>query len=180
MKVPSENFKINQERLDLPLTTVGSNSNIRSGSIIYCGSSIGDNFVTGHNVLIREKNLIGDNVSIGSGSIIEHSIVIGDNVRLHSSCFIPEFTIIEDGAWIGPCVTLTNSKYPNQTWSKDKLQACKISRGAIIGANVTILPGVVIGENCLVGAGSVVTKSVPSGKVVFGVPAKVMSDNNYR
>ena len=158
---------------DSPKAILGKNSLIRKGTIIYRGVKIGDGFQAGHNALIREKCKIGNNVSVGSGSIIEHSVLIGDQVRLHSGCFIPEHTVIESGAWLGPCVTITNSKFPNRPDSKLLLQGVKICTGAIIGANVTLLPGVVIGANSLVGAGSVVTKNIPPNVIAFGNPAKV-------
>ena len=63
---------------------------------------IGDRFQTGHHALVREANTIGDDVSIGSLSVVEHHVTIGDGVRIHSQYFVPEFTVLEEGAWIGP------------------------------------------------------------------------------
>ena len=150
---------------------IGDNCFIRSGTTIYAGNKIGHNFVTGNKVNIRENNSIGNNVSVGTLSIIEHSVKIGNDVRIHSGAFIPEFSIIEDSAWIGPRVVLTNSKYPARDDSKEKLSGVYISKKAIIGANVTILPGVTIGENSVIGAGSVVTKDVEDNVIFAGNPA---------
>jgi len=157
-------------------TFIGKAAIIRSHTVIYAGNIIGMNFRTGHHVIIRELNKIGDNVSIGSGSIIEHHVEIGNNVRLHSGVFIPEYTILEDGSWLGPCVCITNAKYPLSKDAKKTLKGATIKKNAKIGANVTLLPGVVIGENSLVGAGSVVVKNVPPGKVVAGNPARIIKD----
>ena len=156
--------------------TIGDNAIIRSHTVIYSGNIIGNNFQTGHGVLIREKNVIGNSVSIGSGSIVEHHVKIDDNVRLHSNVFVPEFSILEDGCWLGPNVVLTNALYPQSTRSKDTLQGPTIKRGAKICANVTILPGIKIGEYALVGAGAVVTKDVPPYSVVVGNPAIATND----
>ena len=154
------------------VTHIGDNALIRSHTIIYSGNSIGHHFQTGHGVLLREKNRIGNDVSIGTHTVIEHHVTIGNNVRIHSGAFIPEYSILEDDCWIGPHVVLTNAKYPKSKNVKKKLQGPCIKKGAIIGANVTILPGVIIGENTLVGAGSVVTEKIPANYVVAGSPAK--------
>ena len=162
-----------REETDL-ITTIGSNSLIRSHTVIYAGNVIGSNFQTGHNVMIRENNRIGNNVSIGSGSVIEHHVTIEDDVRIHSQAFIPEYSILKKGCWIGPNVVLTNALHPLCPKVKECLKGPTIGRNSKIGANVTILPDVAIGENALVGSGSVVTKDVPDGRVVAGNPAKVI------
>lgn len=153
-------------------TRIGKNSLIRSGTYIYENNLIGDYFTTGNRALIRESNIIGNNVSIGSMTTIEHNIKIEDDVRIHSQCFIPEYSIIKKGAWIGPGVFFTNSKYPNQIDSKKYLKGATIEEGAIIGASVTILPDITIGSKSIIGAGSVVTKDVPENKIFAGNPAR--------
>ena len=155
-------------------TILGSQALVRSHTVIYAGNIIGNSFQTGNKVNIRELNRIGDNVSVGTLSVIEHHVEIGNNVRIHSQAFIPEFSVLEDDTWIGPNVVLTNAKYPLSQGVKESLQGPRIKRGAKIGANATILPGVVIGENALVGAGAVVVKDVPAGVVVAGNPARII------
>ncbi len=157
-------------------TVIGDNALIRSHTVIYGGNVIGDNFQTGHGVLIREENRIGDNVSIGSHSVVEHHVRIGNGVRTHSQVFVPEFTVLEDGCWIGPNVVLTNARYPLSRGVKGSLKGPTIKSKAKIGANATVLPGIVVGANALVGAGAVVVKDVPEGKVVAGNPAKIIKD----
>jgi acetyltransferase-like isoleucine patch superfamily enzyme len=157
-------------------TQIGKGCIIRSHSVIYGGNNIGINFQTGHGVLIREFNTIGDHVSVGTHSVIEHHTQIGNNVRIHSNAFIPEYSVIEDGAWIGPNVVFTNAQYPASVNAKVNLKGPHIMQNAKIGANATILPGVTIGRNALVGAGSVVVHDVADGKVVAGNPAKVIGD----
>jgi len=156
-------------------TLIGSETIIRSHTVIYAGNVIGEHFQTGHQVLIRECNRIGMNVSIGSHSVVEHHVEIGDNVRIHSNAFIPEFSILENNVWIGPNVVLTNARYPVSYNVKKQLVGPKVLSGAKIGANSTILPGVVIGKNALVGAGTVVTKDVPDNAVVVGNPERIVN-----
>lgn len=157
-------------------TVIGNNAIIRSHTVIYAGNKIGNNFSTGHHVMIREMNIIGDKVSIGTGTVLEHHVTLGNNVRIHSQAFIPEFTTVEEGAWIGPRVTITNARYPCSPGVKETLAGAQIKKHARIGANSTLLPGVILGENCLIGAGSVVTKDVASGKVMAGNPAVIIND----
>lgn len=157
-------------------TRIGKNATIRSHTVIYAGDIIGDNLQTGHHVIVREENKIGDNVSIGTGSVVEHHVRIGDDVRIHSQAFIPEETTLEAGCWIGPRVVITNAKYPLSPGVKGSLKGTTVRKNAKIGANATLLPGVVIGENALIGSGAVVTKDVPAGKVVVGNPARVIRD----
>lgn len=156
------------------VTRIGARAMIRSHTVIYAGNVIGDDFQTGHGVLLREENEIGNNVSIGSHTIVEHHVKIGDNARLHSNVFVPEFSVLEENCWLGPNVVVTNARYPQSKSVKENLRGAHIKRGAKIGANATLLPGVVIGENALVGAGAVVTRDVPDGAVVAGNPARVI------
>jgi len=159
-------------------TIIGDYSIIRSNTVIYAGNIVDNNFQTGHHVTIRELNKIGNNVSIGTGSCIEHHVDIENNVRLHSQVFIPEYSILKERCWIGPNVVLTNARYPQSQGVKERLKGAIIEKKAKIGANTTVLPGIIIGENALVGAGSVVVKNVSANKVVAGNPAQVIRDLN--
>jgi acetyltransferase-like isoleucine patch superfamily enzyme len=156
---------------ELP-TIIGDNAVIRSHTVIYAGNKIGADFQAGHHVLIREENKIGAEVSIGTNTVVEHHVKIGSKVRLQSSCFIPEYSQLKYEAWLGPNVILTNARYPRSRNVKKNLQGATIGRGAKIGANATLLPGVEVGENSLIGAGSLVVKNIPAETVAYGFPAK--------
>jgi acetyltransferase-like isoleucine patch superfamily enzyme len=159
-------------------TVIGANAVIRSHTVIYAGNVIGESFQTGHGALVRESNTIGDHVSIGSHSIVEHHVRIEDGVRIHSNAFVPEFSVLERACWIGPNVVFTNAVYPQARGVKESLTGPTIRAGAKIGANSTLLPGVEIGTNALVGAGSVVVRDVAEGTVVAGNPARVLKTIN--
>ena len=152
--------------------TIGENAIIRSGSIIYTDSVIGDSFQTGHQVTIREKSLFGNNVSIGTLSDIQGFCKLGNYVRLHSNVHIGQHSVIDDFVWIFPYVVLTNDPTP----PSEKKVGVHIYSFAIIATGALLLPGVVIGQDALIGAGAVVTKDIEEYKVAVGNPAKEMSD----
>jgi acetyltransferase-like isoleucine patch superfamily enzyme len=154
-------------------TRIGPGSTLRTHTVVYAGTTIGARFQTGHHALVREANVIGDDVSIGSLSVVEHHVTIGDKVRIHSQNFVPEFTVLEEGAWIGPRVTITNHPMPECPSFEGCAAGVHIGRYARVGANVTLLPGVRIGARALIGAGAVVTRDVPPGGVVVGHPGRV-------
>lgn len=149
---------------------VGADAVIRAFSTLYGGSTIGDRFQTGQGASIREDNVIGDDVSIGTNAVLEPGNRIGDRVRIHTGCFL-ELVTVEDDVFIGPNVVFADDPHP----PCPRYQACvggaTVRRGARIGSNSTILPGIEIGRGALVGAGSVVTRDVAAGTVVAGNPA---------
>ncbi len=115
---------------------------------------------------------IGENCNICSHCLIENDVRIGNNVTIKSGVQIWDGIEIEDNVFIGGNVSFTNDKYPkskNKDWTLLKTRICE---GASIGAGSTILPGITIGKNAVIGAGSVVTKDVPEGEVWIGNPAK--------
>ena len=117
------------------------------------------------------KCKIGKNCKIDSFVYVEQAVVIGDNCKIRPFVFIPTGVTIDDNVFIGSNVSFTNDKYPKiqGNW---KLLKTRIKRGVSIGANTVILPGITIGEDALIGAGSVVTKNVPKNVIVAGNPAR--------
>lgn len=114
---------------------------------------------------------IGENVNICSHCFIENDVKIGNNVTIKCGVQVWDGITIEDDVFIGANVTFTNDKYPKSKNSDWQLLTTVVKRGASIGAGSTILPGLTIGENAVVGAGSVVTKDVPANELWVGNPA---------
>jgi acetyltransferase-like isoleucine patch superfamily enzyme len=155
--------------------SIGDGACIRSGSVIYAGSTIGKHFTTGHHVVVREENRIGDSVSIWGQSTVDYGCVIGDGVKIHTGVYIAQFTIIEADAFLAPGVIIANDPHPGCPRASECMRGPTIRRGARIGVNATILPFVTIGEEALIGAGSVVTRDVPPRTLAYGNPARVVT-----
>ena len=142
----------------------------------------------GNNVRIFHPELvnlygceIGDNTKIGAFVEIRKGVRIGKNCKIQAFAFIPEGVTVEDDVFVGPHVCFINDRFPraaNAGRLKEetdwKLEEIFVRKGASIGANATILCGVTIGENAMVAAGSVVTRSIAANTLVAGNPARVM------
>jgi acetyltransferase-like isoleucine patch superfamily enzyme len=141
---------------DVQSQSVGDGTRIWQFCVVLAGAKIGENCNICANVLIENDVIIGDNVTVKSG------VQLWDGVR------------IEDNVFIGPNATFTNDLMPRSKVYPTQFLQTVIKAGASIGANATILPGITIGEHAMVGAGAVVTRDVPAGKIVVGNPAKIV------
>ena len=127
---------------------------------------------------IREDAVIGENVSIGQNVYIDSGVQIGDNCKIQNNVSIYKGVVIEDKVFIGPSVTFTNDLYPEvEGWNDERIVNTLIREGASLGANSTIICGVSIGVNSLIGAGSVVTKNIDNNTVAYGNPAITVRDD---
>ena len=134
-------------------------------------SQIGDETKIWQFCVVLQGAQIGRNCNINSHCFIENDVTVGDNVTVKCGVQLWDGIHIEDNAFIGPNVTFTNDKYPRSKQYPEEFQKTIIRKGASIGANSTILSGIEIGENAMIGAGSVVTKNVPANSLWYGNPA---------
>ncbi len=123
--------------------------------------------------VIFEGAKIGRNCNICAHTLIENGAVVGNNVTIKSGVYLWDGIHLEDDVFVGPCVAFTNDKKPRSKQYIDVYPQTIVEKGASIGANATILPGIKIGQKAMIGAGAVVTKDVPDYAVVVGNPATI-------
>jgi len=135
-------------------------------------SNIGENTKIWQFSIVFKDAIVGKGCNICAHTLIENDVVIGDRVTVKSGVYLWDGIVIEDDVFIGPCVAFTNDKYPRSKQYPDAFEKTIVKHNASIGANATILPGVIIGEFAMIGAGAVVTKDVAPHAVVVGNPAR--------
>ena len=151
-------------------TSIGEGSIIRSGSVIYTHTLIGKKLATGHHTIIREHIRLGEHCLIGSQAVLNGFSEIGPRTRINTSCAIPQSIRIGKGVFIAPLVTFSDNQ---------KAIPGEGNKGAIIedfvriGIGAKILPQIKLGRGALIGAGAIVTRSIPAGAIAYGAPAKV-------
>jgi acetyltransferase-like isoleucine patch superfamily enzyme len=159
---------------DKKTTSLGEDCIVRPGTSVYSNVRIGNDVVFGHNVLIREDVMIGDHSKVGTNVVVDGKTKIGANVSIQTGVYICTYSTVEDGVFLGPCCVLTNDKYVYQ--KPYKLLGPTVKRGASIGANALLFPGVTVGEGAVVGSQAMVNSDVPARTVVVGIPAKKIKD----
>lgn len=162
-----------QQPAELSPLEVGAGTAIGTGVVLYAGTRIGRDCLIADQSFVREKCTIGDAVIVGRGVTVENETSIGSFTKIQSQAYITAWTTIEEQVFIAPCVVTTNDNFMGRTAERFKYRkGPTIRRGARVGANATLLPGVVIGREAFVAAGSVVTRDVPDETLVKGAPAR--------
>lgn len=149
------------------MTTIHKLSDVQS-------TNIGEETNIWQYCVVLPNAVIGSSCNICSHCFIENDVLIGNNVTIKNGVQVWDGTLIEDDVFIGPNVTFTNDKKPRSKIYPSKFKGPHVKKGSSIGANATILPGIVIGKFSMVGAGAVVTVDVPDYAVVVGNPALVI------
>jgi len=142
---------------------------VKSVNFVAADAKIGKNVKIWHFAMVGSKTVIGDNVKIGSLAHVDYDVRIGSGTKIEGLVYIPPLSRIGKNVFIGPAAVLTNDPYP----PSKRMVGVTIEDNAVIGARAVIKAGVTVGRGSVVAMGAVVTKDVPPGKVVMGVPARV-------
>lgn len=162
---------------DLPPLVITEECKVGAGCVVYLGTRVGPGCYIADGAQVRERCRLGRNVIIGRATTVENDCVIGDDTRIQAGVFLVALSVLEESVFVAPMVTTTNDNFVGRTRERFKhRKGVTVRRGGRIGANAVILPGLTIGEEALVAAGSVVTHDVPPYKIVMGVPARVVRD----
>lgn len=161
--------------VNLPPATIGDDALIGSHAVVYRGATIGMGVLIADQATVREETTVGELTIVGRGVAVENQVSIGRRCKIETGAYVTAKSTIGDFCFVAPEVTFTNDNYVGRTEERFKhFGGVTMERGARIGANATVLPGMVIGADALVAAGSVVTRPVPAGMVVMGAPARVV------
>lgn len=159
---------------ELPPLVIGKLVTVGAGTIIYRGASIADKVFFGDLATLREDVTVGTGTIIGRGVAVENKVSIGKKAKIESNAYITAFSTVGDYCFVAPGVTFSNDNFVGRTEERKKhFAGPTLKKGARIGAGSVLLPGVIIGEDALIAAGSVITKDVPPRVIVMGAPAKV-------
>jgi acetyltransferase-like isoleucine patch superfamily enzyme len=176
MPMKASNSATTTEKV-LPPSIIGDECIIGTGAIIYAGCHIGRDVLIADLATVREDSVIGDETIIGRGVAIENCCTIGAFCKIETNAYITAYSVLEDCCFIAPGVVTSNDNFAGRT--KERFKAfCGVivKRGGRIGAGAVILPAKTIGRDGFVAAGSLVTKDVPDGVIVAGLPAKRLRD----
>ncbi len=160
---------------ELPPLEIGKNCIFGTGVVVYRGTEIDESCFLGDHASVRENCKLEEAVLIGQGVVVENDVEIGCFTKVQTGAYITASTKLEERVFIAPMVTTTNDNYMGRTEKRfTERRGANFEKGCRVGGGATVLPGVTIGEEAFVAAGSIVTKDVPPYQLVMGTPARVM------
>jgi acetyltransferase-like isoleucine patch superfamily enzyme len=163
-------------RSELAALVIADGVVVGAQAIVFAGAQIGAGSVIGDQAFVRERSTIGRETAVGRATGVDNDVQIGDRVRIQSQTYITAFSVVEDDVFFGPCAMTTNDDTMGRHPKGMPLRGATLRRACRIGGGAVLVPGVEVGEEAFVAAGSVVTADVPPRKVVMGVPARLVRD----
>jgi acetyltransferase-like isoleucine patch superfamily enzyme len=145
-------------------------------AVVFAGARIGAGAIVGDQAYVRERAIVGPGTLIGRGSAVDNDVTIGARVRVQTNVYLTAYSVVEDDVFVGPGAITSNDDTMSRHGPEYALRGATLRRACRIGAGAVLVPGVEIGEEAFVAAGAVVTRDVPPGAVVMGVPARVVRD----
>lgn len=159
--------------IELDPATIGDGVLIGTSAIIYRGARIGRNVLVADQASVRELSSVGETTIIGRGVTIENKVSVGARTKIEAGAYIATLSTIGDDCFIAPEVTVTNDNFMGRTEERKKhFKGITIENGGRVGANVTLLPGLIVERDGVAAAGAVVTRNIPEAEIVAGVPAR--------
>jgi acetyltransferase-like isoleucine patch superfamily enzyme len=174
-KQPTLGPRSTAKRDELPPLELGAGTIVSTGAIIFAGTHIGERAIIGDQACVRERCDLGHDVVIGRGALVENDTVVGSLTKIQADAYVTAYTTVEEGVFIAPRVITTNDNFMGRTERRHALRkGPTIRRGARVGAGAVLCPGVEIGEEAFIGAGTVVVEDVLPRVVVVGNPARIL------
>ena len=146
------------------------------GAVIYAGSTIGERAIIGDQSQVRERSRVGPGSVVGRGSCVDFDVHVGARVLIQTGVYVTGNSIVEDDVFLGPGLVTTNDHAMGRHPPGERIPGPVFRRACRVGGGVVVLPGVEIGEEAFVAAGSVVTRDVPPRQVVMGAPARAVRE----
>jgi UDP-2-acetamido-3-amino-2,3-dideoxy-glucuronate N-acetyltransferase len=161
---------------ELPPLVLGAGVTVGCGAVVLRGAQFADGVFLGDQSFVRELTRIGTSSAIGRGTAVDNDVVVGARVSVQTSVYLTAGSVLEDDVFVGPGVTTTNDSTMARHAPGMRLRGATLRRACRIGGGVVICPGIEVGEEAFVAAGSVVAADVPARAVVMGVPARVVRE----
>lgn len=153
---------------------IEAGARVCAAAIVFAGAHIGPGAIVGDQAYVRERSSVGAGSVVGRGSAIDNDVTIGARVKIQSMVYITAFSTIEDDVFVGPCAMTTNDDTMSRHDGSYALRGATLRRACRVGGAAVLVPGVEVGEEAFVAAGTVVTNDVPPRGFVMGVPGRVV------
>lgn len=155
---------------------IEAGAKVCAGAVVLAGARVRSGAVIGDQAHVRERAVVGEGSVLGRGSAVDNDVTIGARVRIQTGCYITAYSTIEDDVFVAPGVTLTNDNTMGRHGPDHEMRGATLRRACRVGGGVVICPGVEVGEEAFVAAGSVVVADVRARAVMMGVPARQVRD----